>query len=254
MTAPREDATWRAFEARLAAVEPLIPDVPRWTGPAESPADGTLNVVRGATRQAAGSTQRPGGMVRPLRLAAGFVAVAVVAVGLAWFAGSREGGTREMRPGYRAGPTGAGCRSTARSSSSISARTASSSSTIETAPAVVDLTTSPAAADRLVVYQAVAAIGCAAGSSGEYEWHLEGPRITFCRDGRVLRRPRGSAGPNLGSGIPAQQPQRSPGTAGRVPARLAPTGRRPDTYRQALARPCAQRAWPAAGHRRLLGR
>ena len=180
MTAPRDDATWRAFEARLAAVEPLIPDVPRWTGPAESPDDGTLNIVRGATVRPAGSTPRPGGMARPLRLAAGFVAVAVVAVGLAWFAGSRGAG-----PGNAAGlPGWTHWRWVPVDGSNLKLDIGADRFVLiddRAAPTVVDLTTSPAAADRLVVYQAVAAIGCAAGTSGKYDWHLEGPRITFSR-------------------------------------------------------------------------
>jgi hypothetical protein len=178
MTAPRDDAAWRAFEARLAAVERLIPDVPRWTGPAESPDDGTLNVVRGATVRQARSAQRPGGMVRPLRLAAGFGAVAVVAVGLAWFAGSRDAG-----PGNAAGlPAWTQWRWVPVDGTKLKLDIGADRFVLideRTAPAVVDLTTSPAAADRLVVYQAIAGIGCAAGTSGEYSWRVEGPRITF---------------------------------------------------------------------------
>jgi hypothetical protein len=178
VTAPRDDASWRGFEARLAAVEPLIPDVPRWTGPAESPADGTLDVVRSASVRRAGSTDRPGRLFRPFRLAAGIVAVAFVAVGFAWFAGSRESGpgTAAELPGWTY------WRWVPADGTNLTLDIAADRFVLtdeQTTPLVVALTTSPTGADRLVVYQAAAAMGCAAGSSAEYRWHLDEARITF---------------------------------------------------------------------------
>ena len=177
MTGDRDDATWLGFQARLTAVEPLIPAAPRWTGPAESPADGTLNVVNGATIRRAGSTERSRESIGRLRWATGIIALVVVAAGLAWFAGSRESGpgTEARLPGWthwRWVPVdGTKLKLDIAADRFVLADDRSAS------PLVVDLTTSPLAADRLVVYQAAAAMGCAAGSSAEYEWHLDGDRL-----------------------------------------------------------------------------
>ena len=117
-------------------------------------------------------------MNNPFRLAVEMIAVAVAAVGLAWIAGSRETG-----PGAVADlPDWTHVRWVPVDGANLKLDIAADSFVLsddQAAPVAVDLTTAPSDVDRLRVFQAEAAIGCTAGSSGEYEWHLEGTRITF---------------------------------------------------------------------------
>jgi hypothetical protein len=62
MIRPDDLEIWHGFERRLGGVEPLLPDrAPRWTGPAEDPAELKLRAVPAAgrrTRSRAGSDRR----------------------------------------------------------------------------------------------------------------------------------------------------------------------------------------------------
>jgi hypothetical protein len=226
----RDDLVRTGFEARLAAVEPFIPDAPRWAGPAESPADGTLSVVRGATVTRVGSTERQGRMSSPFRLAAGMVAVAVAAIGLAWIASSRETG-----PGAVAElPDWTHVRWVPVDGAGLTLDIAADRfilSDDQAASIRVDLTTAPRDVDRLRVFQAQAAVGCTAGASGEYEWHLEGTRITFV----VTAEQCVNRGTMLGRTWVRELPRR---TLGAIEAR-------PGEYRLGWLRPAAGLTLPA---------